>query len=159
MNYLREYDSECRRLASEQGYIFSLSVKEKLPSFYFAKVLVNTEEIKLYDDLSYKCSGISREELFLIAKNKLRMKRGTIYSFEEMNWIGYFYRTYCYLFNISSSKAFKDIPISFLRSVYYPYHSLDIRKAIDMVIKNLNINEIDNEERAYELVRKIYKTA
>lgn len=157
MNYLREYNEECRSLAEEQGYIFALSVKENLPSFYFVKVLMNIDEMKYYDNLTYKCSRISREELFIKTKRKLKMKRGVVYSLEEMQWIGYFYRTYCYLSGDSSSKAFRDIPISYLRSVYYPYHSFDIRKAIEKVVDHFGFGSINNETRIMGLIREIYK--
>ena len=159
MNFLREYNEECHILSRMQATIFEQSCKDNIPSFYFVKNFMYMEETKSLDMLSYDIGGLSREDLYQLAKNKTKMRGGQVFTEEQMHWIGYFYRTYSYLLNIRSSHLFSMIPISYLRNVYNPYHSLDIRKAIEKVNGDLNINfDEAKEEKIMALIRKIYSS-
>lgn len=155
MNYLREYNKECRLLAEAQGQIFKKSVEESLPSYFFIKSFMLSEEARLFDNMSLLTSYVSIEDIYLSISKKIKSHRGEVYDTKVIMWIGYFYRTYCYLYNISSNVAFSQISPSYLKRAYKMYHTQDIRKAIDWVIKDLNISFVDDKERIMQILREI----
>ena len=151
MKFLREFDEKGHELAKIQGRIFRKSSINGLSSYDFFRVFLNSEQVATMDDLSFLFMYVSEGEIYY----RTRAKIYDIYEPEVINqyvmeWIGYFLRTFCYLTKISSKKAFEIIPFSYLKGVYHPYHSLDIRLAVIKVIEDLNIEY--NENNTDELV-------
>ena len=77
------------------------------------------------------------------------------YSTEELYWIGYIYRYWCYTRELTSKQVYKIIKPKELRSLYFPYHSLDPKQAIDRILEAKDIDESDYTKRGVEILRRI----
>ena len=77
------------------------------------------------------------------------------YSTEELYWIGYIYRYWCYTREITSKQVYKIIKPKELRGLYFPYHSLDPKQAIDRILEAKDIDEEDYTKRGVEILRRI----
>lgn len=140
MKYLRERDDNCHYLCKIQANIFAKSSKRKIPSCFFAKVFMCSKYASAMDDLTYLDSNISEEVIYQNIVNEIHMQRGIVYEDYIMEWIGYLYREWSYRLKINSSYLIKKVPVTYLAKVYYPYHSLDILKAIQEIAKDRKIN-------------------
>lgn len=77
------------------------------------------------------------------------------YSTEELYWIGYIYRYWCYTKGKTSKQVYKTIKPKELRALYFPYHSLDPEQAIYRILEAKNMSEDDYTKRGVEILRKI----
>lgn len=77
------------------------------------------------------------------------------YNAEELYWIGYIYRYWCYTRGKTSKQVYKIVKPKELRSLYFPYHSLDPIQAIDRILEAKNINDDDYTKRGVEILRRI----
>jgi len=77
------------------------------------------------------------------------------YSTEELYWIGYLYRYWCYTYEKNSKQVYKLIKPSELRQLYYPYHSLDPAQAIERILESKGLIEEDLTQKGVEILRKI----
>ena len=79
----------------------------------------------------------------------------TKYRPQAMYWIGYIYRYWCELYNISSSSVYKIINGSKMNTLYEPYHTMSPEKTISRINKASN-NNIESEDYLKSLMRAIY---
>lgn len=77
------------------------------------------------------------------------------YSTEELYWIGYLYRYWCYTYEKSSKQVYKLMKPKELRGLYYPYHSLDPAQAIERILESKNLGEEDLTQKGVEILRRI----
>ena len=77
------------------------------------------------------------------------------YSTEELYWMGYLYRYWCYTYRKSSKQVYKLMKPKELRSLYYPYHSLDPAQAIERILESKNLGEEDLTQKGVEILRRI----
>lgn len=155
MNYLREYDANCHTLSDIQARIFEKASKEKIPSLYFIKSFSYNEETTMMDNLKFLDGFSSEEEIYISSKRKVKTNRGQIINPVVMHWIGYFYRSFCYLYGFKSKEAFKLIEPNYLVKIYPLYHSQDIRKAIIWAILDLKIERVDPKDKIRKLLLTI----
>lgn len=146
------------RLCKFQGETFSLSFTKtecssaifirRFMNSYFASRLDNGGLVSevfdsnvVFEELEYEF-GIS-----YYGKEK--------YSTEELYWIGYIYRYWCYTRELTSKQVYKIIKPKELRGLYFPYHSLDPKQAIDRILEAKDIDESDYTKRGVEILRRI----
>lgn len=79
------------------------------------------------------------------------------YGAEELYWMGYLYRYWCYTFEKNSRQVYKIIKPRELRGLYYPYHSLDPAQAIDRILEAKQMKEQDFTRRGVEILREIIR--
>jgi hypothetical protein len=79
------------------------------------------------------------------------------YTTDELYWIGYIYRYWAYVREMSSKQIYKKIKPEQLRNLYFPYHSLDPLQAIERIEETLNdkYGDMDDIARGVEILRKI----
>lgn len=77
------------------------------------------------------------------------------YSTEELYWMGYLYRYWCYTYEKSSKQVYKQIKPKDLRQLYYPYHSLDPAQAIQRILESQNLVEEDLTQKGVQILRRI----
>ena len=149
MKSLRNPDKNCHDLADIQARLFKKSALEKIPSFYFIKVFMHSEMVKKMDEVdSFLYGNISEQEIYMDVVRKIKnINRGEVYSASIMNWIGYFYRTMSFMTSLSSKRIFELVKPKYLCGVYPMYHSLDITKAVQMVMDDLKIILEDDNQR------------
>ena len=77
------------------------------------------------------------------------------YSTEELYWMGYQYRYWCYTWEKSSKQVYKMIKPKELRVLYYPYHSLDPAQVIERILESKNLREEDMTQKGVKILRRI----
>ncbi len=80
------------------------------------------------------------------------------YATEELRWIGYLYRYWCYVSEKTSKQLYKEVKPERLRKLYLPYHSLDPLQAIERITEEsapIVVRNVDDVARGVEIMRKI----
>lgn len=77
------------------------------------------------------------------------------YSYDELYWIGYIYRYWCYIYATDSKKVYRIILPKELRKLYFPYHSLDPENAIERILEAKGIKNDDMIAKGVNILRNI----
>lgn len=155
---MRAFDETGLKLCRMQAELFVLSASKLecsspifLRRFMLSKVAARMDQ----DGFLYEsCTedGILQEiEEEFGATNYGKEK----YSTEELYWMGYLYRYWCYTYEKSSKQIYKLMKPKELRGLYYPYHSLDPAQAIERILESKNIGEEDLTQKGVEILRRI----
>ena len=150
-------DELCHSLAIMQGRLFERSVEFSVPSYFFIKSFMLSEEARAIDELNLEKAGITEVEIFNSVKQKIDTKRGNFLPYPIMRFIGYFYRVASYLYDISSKYLYEHIPVKSLISSYDALHSLSIEEAIKDVFSIFKIDVKTKEEQFNDEYRKASK--
>ena len=153
MKYSRKMDERCHSLSIMQGRLFERSVEFHIPSYFFIKSFMLSEEAMALDDLDLEKAGITEVEIFNSIKSKIDITRGCLLPYQLMRFIGYFYRSASYLYDVSSKYLYQHIPVKSLISSYDSLHSLPIEEAINDM---LSIHKVDLKTKE-ELFSEEYK--
>lgn len=155
---MRAFDEIGLKLSRMQAELFVLSASKLecsspifLRRFMLSKVAARMDQDGfLYE--SCTVDGILQEiEEEFGATNYGKEK----YSTEELYWIGYLYRYWCYTYKKSSKQVYKLMKPKELRGLYYPYHSLDPAQAIERILEAKNLGEEDLTQKGVEILRRI----
>lgn len=79
------------------------------------------------------------------------------YTHNEMFWIGYLYRYFCYTRELSSTQVYKIVKPKELRGLFLAYHTMDPSQAIERILeaKGLLYDEEAELKRQYEIYKRI----
>ena len=77
------------------------------------------------------------------------------YGAQEIHWMGYIYRYWCYIFELSSKQVYRIIKPDELNKLYYPYHSLDPEVAIQRILESKRITPENDIIRGAQVMRRI----
>lgn len=155
---MRAFDETGLKLSRMQAELFVLSASKLecsspifLRRFMLSKVAARMDQDGfLYE--SCTVDGILQEiEEEFGATNYGKEK----YSTEELYWMGYLYRYWCYTYEKSSKQVYKLMKPKELRGLYYPYHSLDPAQAIERILESKNLGEEDLTQKGVEILRRI----
>lgn len=152
MKSLRENDDNCYLLSKMQANIFEQSSIDNIPSAYFVKVFANSIYAKMMDNLDFFNSSLSENDIYQNVKDNVKMSRGTVYPDYVMHWVGYILRGWSYLYKVNTNSILKKIPLSSFVKAYYPYHSLDVTKAIERIADD---NKVDLTNTLENKLKKI----
>lgn len=155
---MRAFDETGLKLSRMQAELFVLSASKLecsspifLRRFMLSKVAARMDQ----DGFLYEActaDGILQEiEEEFGATNYGKEK----YSTEELYWIGYLYRYWCYTYEKSSKQVYKLMKPKELRGLYYPYHSLDPAQAIERILESKDLGEEDLTQKGVEILRRI----
>ena len=155
---MRAFDETGLKLCRMQAELFVLSASKLecsspifLRRFMLSKVAARMDQ----DGFLYEsCTGdgiLQEIEEEFGATNYGKEK----YSTEELYWMGYLYRYWCYTYEKSSKHIYKLMKPKELRGLYYPYHSLDPAQAIERILESKNIMEEDLTQKGVEILRRI----
>ena len=146
------------RLCKFQGETFSLSLtKTECSSAIFIRRFMNSYFASRLDNGGLVSEVFDSNVVF----EELEYEFGAScygkekYSTEELYWIGYIYRYWCYTRKLTSKQVYKIIKPKELRGLYFPYHSLDPKQAIDRILEAKDIDESDYTKRGVEILRRI----
>lgn len=156
MNYFRQEDTNCHLLADVEARIFKKASEDKIPSYFFIKSFSYNKDTFVLDDLRFLNGFSSEEEIYLSTVSKINSKRGEVYEVKIMHWIGYFYRTFCYLYNFTSREVFELISPKYLKEVYPLYHTQDIKKAIAWTIEHFNIKKETKDQKIRRILTTVF---
>ena len=87
--------------------------------------------------------------------NSIRLK--TKYAENELYWMGHLYRYWCYTYERTSKQVYRIMKPTELRTLYFPYHSLDNSAAIERILEAKNSREEDMTERGVAILRRLSK--
>ncbi len=78
------------------------------------------------------------------------------FSENEIYWMGYFYRYWCYTYGKTSKQVYRIIKPSELRTLFFPYHPpLDCSAAIERILEAKGQNEEDSIEKGVAILRRL----
>ena len=155
MNYSREMDKLCHSLSQSQAHIFERSIDDGIPSFFFVKSYMLSEQARAIDDLNLESAGITKTEIYETIKNRVRGKRGKLLSYPLMHFLGYFYRSAAYLLKLTSKYLYENVPPKFLIENYQALHSLSIQEAIKDAFEANNLEIKTKEELFVDIYKRI----
>ena len=154
MNSLRKMDKLSHSLSTLQANIFEKSVEKGIPSLFFIKSFMVSPLARELDDLNLESAGLTEIEIFEAVKSNIKIKRGKLIGYPIMRFLGYFYRSVSYLYNLSSKFLYENISPKMLIESYDSLHALSIEEAIKEVFDILKI-DIESKE---DLFIRLYKS-
>ncbi len=150
MNFLRNVDELGHNLCVMQAHIFMKSIDKNIPSLIFIKSFMLSIQSRDLDKLNIYKSDINQCDIFIEISSKIKTTRGKLLSYYHIHYIGYFYRMFSYLTNLSSKEIYYLVSPSYLVDNYDVLHSLPINEAIKEVIENKNIKVLTKEDIFYK---------
>ncbi len=157
---MRDFDEYGLKLCRYQGELFSMS-KEKVEcsSPIFLRRFMYSDVAQRMDGEGFLYESIRQTDVIdEIDAEFGKSSYGKIkYENEELYWMGYIYRYWCYTHQISSKKLYKMMKPEELRKLYYPYHSLDPAQAIERMIEANGLKEEDYIQKGVQLLRELLR--
>ena len=147
-------------LCDMQSELFEESLKVNGSSAIFIRRFMNSQVAKRFDDESILNESKTNESILaeIISEYDKDASGTQKYSSEEMAWIGYIYRYWHILYKTPSKKIYKICNSSEMRNLFYVYHTLDPKKAIDRILESKNIViETDMVKKGIEILRMLKK--
>lgn len=155
---MNSFDDIGLKLCRFQGNLFSLSSeKTACSSAVFIRRFMNSGYAARLDRGGIISEILSEESAFeeIEAEYGSSNYGSEMYRSEELYWIGYIYRYWCYTKEKSSKEVYQVIKPGELRALYLPYHSLDPAQAIERILEAKGLNEEDYTKRGVEIMRRI----
>ena len=122
---------------------------------------MNSKTAKMLDNESVLQTNLHEKDfLVMIEEEYGSSKYGSVkYNHNEMFWIGYLYRYFCYTYKLTSVQVYKIVKPKELRGLFLGYHSMDPAQAIERILeaKGLLFDEESELKRQYEIFKKIRK--
>ena len=157
---MRKLDHEGRQLSAIQGKIFEESVEKYSTSTpIFVRRFMKSELAKEIDSPGFMEKPFDTETAFSrldkeYGKSNYGVER---YHPDVMHWIGYIYRYWSYVYEISSYNLYKMIKPSELRDVYPGYHTMDPLAAIQRLMEDKELKPYGTYtlDEAVELMKQV----
>lgn len=157
---MKQIDEIGTKICRAQANIFVASLSEtSCSSAVFLRRYMNSEFARRMDEGSYLFeSGSDKTAVSEIEEQFGKTDYGKAkYTEEELYWMGYLYRYWCYTHEKSSKQVYKIIKPQELRTLFFPYHTLDTAAAIERILEAKNRREEDFIRRGVEMMRNLVK--
>ena len=155
---MKEFDEYGLRLCRFQANVFEASrEKTDCSSAIFLRRFMLSDAARRFDTNkelygAADVGGILEE----IEEEFGPSKYGRVkYASEELYWIGYIYRYWCYTREITSRRVYRIIKPAELRSLYYAYHTLDPAAAVERIMEAKGIRERDYLKEGVTILRRL----
>lgn len=147
------------KLCDLQGELFEQSLQLNCGSSVFIRRFMNSDLVKRFDNASILNESIDTYEMLKSVNEEYQSSPtgSKQFGLEELFWIGYIYRYWQILFQISSKRIYKICNSTEMRKLYYIYHTLDPEKAIKRILDAKGIDCSNSINRGVELLREIRK--
>lgn len=145
---MKSMDSDCKRLCEIQANLFEQSVsKLDMSSAIFVRRFMNSSVARELDSKAFLDDTKTINDVFNdLDKEYGKTTYGSFkYHKDVMYWVGYLYRCFSYVYELSSSQAYKMLPFNDVATSFNPYHTLDILQAIERLLEEKNISFNENE--------------
>ncbi|MCR5150454.1 MAG: antitoxin [Clostridiales bacterium] len=155
---MRDFDETGLKLCRMQAEIFKESAsKENCSSAIFIRRFMYSEVAHRMDLDGFLFEACDANRIFEeISEEFGKSAYGKEkYTEPELYWIGYIYRYWSFTHQKTSRQIYKIIKPKELRSLYFPYHSLDPAQAIERVEEAKGIGERNMTEKGVEIMRNI----
>lgn len=158
---MRKIDRDGLILCEIQANVFEKSVKEKCSSSIFIRRFMNSNVCEKMDGPYFLEENCSVEKVFEEINDEYGESTygKAKFSKDELYWMGYIYRYFAYVYQISSKRIYKLVNASELRKMYLGYHTLDPQMAIERIMeaKDYVILETPEEitKKGVEILRRL----
>lgn len=155
---MKEFDEIGLKLCKMQGEVFIRSLKgTECSSPVFLRRFMNSSVASRMDGDGFLFEMCDTGSIILEVEAEFgRTDYGQIrYSEEELYWMGYLYRYWCYTREKTSKHVYKIMKPKELRELYYPYHSLDPAQAIERILEAKQLTEDDFTRRGVMILRAL----
>ena len=127
----------------------------------FIRRFMNSKIAKIMDNESILETNIHEKDILdMIEKQYGNLTYGSVkYTHDEMFWIGYLYRYFCYIFFLSAVQAYKTVKPNELSGLFFAYHTMDPSQAIERILeaKGLLVDEETELNRQFEIFKRVRK--
>lgn len=157
---MKKMDETGKKLCKAQAELFVSSIElAECSSAIFLRRFMYSSVAKRMDDGSYLFESSTNQSLIAEIEEEFgKTSYGKVkYSENELYWMGYLYRYWCYTYEKTSKQVYRIIKPTELRALYFPYHSLDNSAAIERILEAKNIREEDMTKRGVAILRRISK--
>lgn len=159
---MKKINKQGLHLCDLQAKTFECSIDlTSVSSEIFIRRFMNSQIAKLLDNESVLQTNLHEKDfLSMIEEEYGSSKYGSVkYTHNEMFWIGYLYRYFCYTYELTSVQVYKIVKPKELRGLFLGYHSLDPAQAIERILeaKGLLLDEKSELKRQYEIFKRIRK--
>ena len=157
---MRKISKDGLLLCDLQAKAFEYSVDLTAESSeIFVRRFMNSKVAKEIDNESILQTNFHEKDILNLVKEQYGESGygSTKYTHNEMFWIGYIYRYFCYTYELTSVQVYKIIKPKELRGLFLPYHTMDPSQAIERILeaKNLLQDEESEMKRQYEIYKRI----
>jgi hypothetical protein len=130
------------QLCDIQGRFFELSARCALEGDVFIPAFMTSKTCEQYDAPYHRLQWSGEEYLMeelldeykkhgdILSKNKLT-KHTTMFSGDELYWIGYMYRYWHFATGEKSKNIYRQAPGEIMKKVYPGFHTIDEKIAIE----------------------------
>lgn len=157
---MKQIDEIGTKLCKAQANVFAASITEtSSSSAIFLRRYMNSDFAKRMDKGNYLFEADSEKSVIAEIEEQFG-KTGygkEKYSENELYWMGFLYRYWCYTYEKSSKQVYKIIKPQELRTLFFPYHTLDTAAAIERILEAKSQREIDLTNRGVEILRGLMK--
>lgn len=155
---MKAFDENGLKLCRMQGEVFALSAK-KVPcsSAVFLRRFMRSSVAERMDQGGFQFESCSVNSVFREIEEEFGYTEygSEKYGIEELYWMGYLYRYWCFTLEKSSKQVYKIIQPKELRTLFYPYHSLDPANAIERILEAKGLNCQDYTKAGVKILRRI----
>lgn len=157
---MRTIDEMGNKLCRAQAELFVSTITlTNCSSAVFLRRFMYSAVAKRMDYGSFLFEASTNESIFAEIEEEFgKTQYGKVkYTENELYWMGYLYRYWCYTYEKTSRQVYRIIKPTELRELFFPYHSLDNAVAIERILEAKNSREEDMIERGVEILRRIIK--
>ncbi len=157
---MKPMDETGQILCRIQAKLFVSSIDlTNCSSAVFLRRFMNSSAAKRIDNGSFLFESSTNESVIAEIEEAFgKSSYGKVkYSENELYWMGYLYRYWCYTYEKTSRQVYRIIKPVELRELFYPYHSLDNAAAIERILEAKNCREEDMIQRGVEILRRLTK--
>lgn len=157
---MREFDSYGLKLCEFQANLFEKSVeKTECSSPIFLRRFMKSNLAERMDGDGFLFEAIDDNGALIEIECEFGKSNygKTKFSENEMYWIGYIYRYWAYIREISSKKVYHMVKPDELRKLYFPYHSLDPLQAIERIEESKELRDEDMIKKGTVILRNVRK--
>lgn len=157
---MRKMNKDGLLLCDLQAKAFEIAVDfAQVSSEVFIRRFMNSNAAKAMDNESVLQTNIHEKDILnMIEEQYGKSEYGSVkYTHNEMFWIGYIYRYFCYTYEMTSIQVYKIVKPKELRGLFPAYHTMDSAQAIERILeaKGLLIDEETELKRQYEIFKKV----
>ncbi len=155
---MKKMDEAGRKLCKAQAELFASSAAlTKCSSAVFLRRFMNSSAAERMDNGSFLFEADTNKSIVAEIEEEFgRTAYGKIkYSENELYWMGYLYRYWCYTREKTSRQVYRIIKPAELRDLFFPYHSLDTGAAVERILEAKKSREEDMIERGVAILRRI----
>ena len=154
---MRNLDYNEFKLCQLQAKLFESSYDlSHFSSSMFIRRFMTSDYAKSFYDKSFLVVSYDLNNIIYDLNNSYQAsKNKTLYTKNELYWIGYIYLALCFLYEINPKKVYKLFNGLEIVKYYNIYHTFDIEEAANRMMDNINYINEDYTTRGVKILRRL----